>query len=364
MKKALFLGVTPLDFKEKEKFFHLKKKFEGLSSGIEPYVLTKGRPFYKKTWGTRFYLLPSAVFWILAPFVAFYLFLFKKIDVILAQSPLLEGFLGVFLKMFFGKELIVEVHGDWKEGPFLSKKRKFAFFQKRIVPLLAKLSLKRADKVRAISNFTKSEAEEISGKKPYFIFPTFTDIDIFLEEKDVSFENFVLFVGVLSPLKNVNGLIESFSKITKEFPDFKLVVVGEGKEREKLQFLAWNLGLEKKVEFKGKLSLNKTKDLMKKCYCLVLPSFSEGLGRVLMEAMALEKPVIGSKVGGIPDLIKDKENGFLIQPDNSSQLGEKLGILLGNRELAVKMGKKGKVFVQNNFSNQKYIESYISMINS
>jgi glycosyltransferase involved in cell wall biosynthesis len=185
-----------------------------------------------------------------------------------------------------------------------------------------------------------------------------------LEEKEISFENFILFVGVLSPLKNVDGLIESFTKITKDFPGFKLVIVGEGKERERLQFLVWNLGIEHKTKFQGKLSLKETKDLMKRCYCLVLPSFSEGLGRVLMEAMALGKPVIGSNVGGIPDLIKDNKNGFLIQPDTIFELVEKLRILLGNRELAIKMGKEGRAFVQKNFSNQKYIESYISMINS
>jgi len=365
MKKVLFIGIANLDFEKKEQVSHLRKKFEGLSRGMNPFVLAKGSPFYKKIWGTEFYLLsPGFLFWPLAFFLAFYLCLIKKIDIIVAQSPLIEGFVGVILKTFFQKELIVEIHGDWKEGPFLSKKRKFVSFQKKAVPILAKFSLRRADKIRAISNFTKKEAMKISGQKPYFLSPTFTDIDIFLKEKDTFFDNFVLFVGFLSPIKNVSTLIDSFLRIEKEFPSFKLVIIGDGAEKQNLESRVKRLGLKKKVEFKGRLSLEDTKEIMKRCYCLVLPSFSEGLGRVLMEAMALKKPVLGSNVEGIPDLIKDGQNGFLFDPNNTMQLAMKIRTLLSDRALAVKMGESGRKFVENNFSNQKYVENYISMINS
>ena len=212
MKKVLFIGVTNLNFQKKEGVVHLRKKFEGLSQGIKPYVLTKGAPFHKKIWNTEFYLLPPMFFWPLAPFLAFYLCLTKKINTIIAQSPLLEGFIGSILKNIFKKELIVEIHGDWREGPFLSKKRRFEFLQRRFIPMLARISFKSADKIRGVANYLTEKPREIAQKKRYFLFPTFTDLDIFLKEKDVQSENFILSVGQLEKVKGFDILIESFNE--------------------------------------------------------------------------------------------------------------------------------------------------------
>ena len=132
--------------------------------------------------------------------------------------------------------------------------------------------------------------------------------------------------------------------IKKDFPDFKLSLVGEGLPE-------------------GKLPLTEVRKRMKNCYCLVLPSITEGLPRVMLEAMALSKPVVASRVGGIPDLIKDSENGFLFEVGNVQELAEKLRILLDNKELAVEMGRRGRELVQSQFSNEKYINNYLAMIN-
>jgi len=88
MKNVLFIGVTKYNLKEN---FHLRRKFEGLSRGIKPYVLAKGHPFHKNVWGTDFYLLHPRFFWLQAPFFAFWLCPRKKIDTIVVQGPLLEG---------------------------------------------------------------------------------------------------------------------------------------------------------------------------------------------------------------------------------------------------------------------------------
>ena len=141
------------------------------------------------------------------------------------------------------------------------------------------------------------------------------------------------------------------------------MIIGEGPERKNLGFLASKLKIQDKIEFKGQLSLEETRNVMKNCYCLILPSLSEGLGRVLIEAMALGKPVIGSNVGGIPDLIKDGQNGFLFEVGNTEELAEKLKTLLNNKILVVEMGKRGREFVQDKFSNEKYIRNYLDTIN-
>ena len=330
MKKVLFIGVTKYNL---EKDTHLKKKFEGLSRGIKPYILAKGKiTMGKKIFGAEFYLLPpSPFFWIPAISLGFWLCLVKKIDVIVAQSPLMEGLAGTILKKIFRKELIVEIHGDWEVRKNLSK--------------LAKIGLRNADKIMGVAQYLVAKAKKFAPDKPYFIFPTFTDLDEFLGERDINFGNTVLLVGRNDPVKGVKYLVEAFAKIKKEFPDFKLSLVGEGLPE-------------------GKLSLEEVKRRMKNCYCLVVPSLSEGLPRVILEAQALGKPVIASKVGGIPELITDGRNGFLFKVGDSNELAEKLRTLLNNKELAIEMGRRGRDLVGENFSNEKYLENYIQMINS
>ena len=365
MKKVLFITPGDYNFRNQEQILHLKTKFEGLSKGMKVFVVARGRLSIQKKWGTDFYLLPkNFLFWKLAFWVGFYLCLTKKIDVIVCQSPLAEGFIGAILKKILRKELIVEIHGDWVEGTFLSKKRKLEFLDRKIVPYLARFSLKNADKIRAVSEHTKKSAQEIFSDKPCFVFPAFTDFNIFLGQENVKFDNYILFVGHLEKVKGVEYLIDAFNKIKDEFPDFKLILVGKGGERKNYQLSIINYQLQDKVEFKGELSLEQVRDIMKNCYCLILPSLSEGLGRVLMEAMALGKPVIGSNVGGIPDLIKDKENGFLTKPKDSQDLYRKMMLLLRDKDLAMQMGKRGREIVKQNFSNEKYIDNYIKMINN
>lgn len=364
MRRVLFIGITYYDFK-KNKPSHLRAKFEGLSGSIKAYVLARGMPHHKKIWGTDFYLLPNRfIFWSYAFRLAFWLCLTKKIDVIVAQSPLLEGFIGALLKKILRKELIIEVHGDWVKGPFLSKKRWFKGLQKAVIPWLARFSLKSADKIRAISTYTRDQALKIAPEKPSFVFPTFTDINSFLEEKNISQGNFILFVGGLEEVKGIDILIKSFAEISQKFSDFKLVLVGDGSQKQAYKSQAADLNLTEKVVFKGKFSLKETKNIMKDCYCLVLPSRSEGLGRVLIEAMALSKPVVGSRVGGIPDLIKDNQNGFLFTAGSTGELAQKIKALLKDSNRAREMGQVGRDFIEQKFSNKSYINNYLAMINS
>ena len=249
MERVLFIGITNYNLSDNP---YLKKKFEGLSKEMKVFVLARGKPFHSKQWGVDFYLLrKSFLFWPISFLLGFYLCFFKKIDVIVCQSPLGEGFVGTILKKILRKELIIEIHGDWTEGTFLSKKRRLEFLERKVVPYLARFSLKNADKIRAVSEHTKKFAQKISSDKPYFIFPAFTDLDIFLDEKNVKFDNYILFVGHLEKVKGVEYLIDAFNKVYKEFPDFNLVLVGEGGEKKSYQLSIMNYELQDRVEFKG-----------------------------------------------------------------------------------------------------------------
>lgn len=328
MKKVLFLGVTKYDL---EKDSHLRRKFEPLSKAIKPYVVAKGQLCHVKKWGAEFLLLPAGIFyWPMAFVAAFWFCLVKKIDTVVCQGPLVEGLAGTILKKIFKNELIVELHGDWGFKKNLSK--------------IAPISLKNADKIRGVATYLIEKAKKIAPQKPYYLFPTFTDLDDFLQEENTSFQKYILFVGRDDVVKGIKYLQEAYELIKADFPEFTLILVGEGLPE-------------------GKLSLQETRKKMKDCYCLVVPSLTEGLPRVIMEAMALAKPIVASNVGGIPDLVKDGQTGFLCRAGHSRDLTEKLRILLSNQDLAMEMGRRGKEIIQQNFSNEKYISNYLAMIN-
>ena len=120
-------------------------------------------------------------------------------------------------------------------------------------------------------------------------------------------ELFLLFVGLLTPVKNATGLITALSKSDKKF---KLVLVGEGPERGKIERLIEKVGLDGKVSLLGKKPHNKTLSIIYSCDVLILPSKLETFSNVVLEGLALGKPVISTKVGAVPKM--KSENLYLI----------------------------------------------------
>jgi len=362
MKNVLFISISNYDLDSANP--HLAKKFEGLSRYVNIFLIGRGKFSRAHMWGSNFFLLPKAIYLPAGIVLASYLCLFKKIDAIVCQGPLTEGLIGVFLKFIFRKELIIEIHGDWREGPFLNKKRLFNPLLRMMVPMAGSLSLSCADKIRTLTCIARNEIRlQFPGKK-YFVFPTFTDIDMFLAEKNTNHENYICTAAVLSPIKNIETLIEAFVKIHNKFPEFKLTIIGDGPSRDELKAISYKLKADGRIVFTGKLSQEEVKNVIKNCFMFVLPSLSEGFGRVFIEAMALGKPVIGSKVGGVPEIIKDGSNGFLIEPKDVEGLAGKIEYLINNPEIARHMGEAGQKFVRENFSNEKYVKKYINMLNS
>ena len=121
-------------------------------------------------------------------------------------------------------------------------------------------------------------------------------------------ELFLLFVGLLAPVKNVTGLINVLSKLMKKF---KLVLVGKGPERTKIEKLAEDVNLDEKVILLGQKPYNETLSLINSCDVLILPSKSEQFPNVVLEGLALDKPVIATRVGGVPEM--KSKNLYLVE---------------------------------------------------
>jgi len=165
-------------------------------------------------------------------------------------------------------------------------------------------------------------------------------------------------VGMVSKLWEGKGhrvLITAFKKVTQEVENARLVIVGEGYLLGELTSQTKALGLDGSVLFTG--FVEDVPGIMSTFDVAVLPSFFEGMGRVLLEAMAMEKPVVATRVGGIPDLVEDGRNGFLINPGDTDALAGSIVKLLNDRALARAMGRAGLEKICDKYSARQMVQA-------
>ncbi len=192
---------------------------------------------------------------------------------------------------------------------------------------------------------TKSYAESspILGEFDVEIVPNAIDVEKyeFCKEKD----DYVVYVGRLVEYKGLPILLEAMKIVQRELP-IKLVVVGDGEDRQRFEKLAEELGVD--VEFKGRLPEREKIDVIKRARILVLPSQSrlEAFGIVLLEAMACGTPVIGSNTAGVRDVARE---GGLVFYD-VEDLADKILKLATNDRLARSLGKKGRRRVEEKYN--------------
>jgi len=165
-------------------------------------------------------------------------------------------------------------------------------------------------------------------------------------------------IGIVSKLWDGKGhelLIRAFQGVKEEINEAVLVIVGEGYLHRELSHLVQRLGLNGAVIFTGfQMDVSR---VIATFDVAVLPSLFEGMGRVLLEAMAMEKPVVASRVGGIPDIVHDGVNGILVSPGNVQELKANLIKTLRNPGMAREMGKRGRRRINDEFSADTMVKS-------
>jgi glycosyltransferase involved in cell wall biosynthesis len=160
-------------------------------------------------------------------------------------------------------------------------------------------------------------------------------------------------VGWLLSIKGPMVLLKAMGRIWQKHSDVELVYVGKGELEEELKTESFRMGVSDSVTFLG--WRNDVHEIMPVFDLFVLPSLNEGMGRVLVEAMASGKPVVGSNVGGIPDLIKNGHNGFLVEPGDEIDLSVAIEKVLTDAKMRDEMGRKGKTMARN-FGVERMVE--------
>ena len=372
--KVCFLGGArysqPLDATSEKKWRLLSGLGEMFVIGFSPDI--RPRRF---TQHAHFYLLPKfplPVFRYLAmftigPALAFWLILRHGVRVLVAQSPY-EGFAAAIAKVLarlVGLQvvLIVENHGDFEVSLFLQRRVRCRSLYRWLMRRTARFALRRANLLRAISNSTRKQLETWSPGKTIVQFPTWTDIEAFLKagESERAREPVILYAGVLIPRKGIHHLIRAFARVVQEFPEARLEIVGRDENpeyAEELRREVARLGLNGRVSFVGEVSQVELANKMRRFCIFVLPSLSEGLGRVVVEAMATGTPVVGSRVGGIPEMVQDGLTGFLVPPGDEEALAERLRWVLKHPQEAEAMGRRAREFARSFFSSEAYLAGY------
>ncbi len=148
-------------------------------------------------------------------------------------------------------------------------------------------------------------------------------------------------------------MLQAFATCAKQHPTISLVVVGDGPERSNLEKLARELGLGSRVHFLGYRSdVNK---ILPQFDIFTLPSFGEGFGLVLLEAMVCSKPVVASDVMSIPEIVQQGQTGLLVPTQDVSALAEALDTLIADPELRDRFGKAGFQRVRTEFTIERMV---------
>ena len=277
----------------------------------------------------------------------------KNFDLVHAHWSIPQGLTALFLQKVFGIPCVISLHGSDVYGLG--------------APLVRSLNAKvilGSNVCTANSFATAKRARTLSGREDIRIIPMGVDVEFFRQTADREALHgglgregkTILYAGRLIEWKGVEYLIKALPEVIEKHPEAKLVVVGSGPCKKDLVSVTEGLNLQDKVTFLDAVSQEELFHYYSIADVFVLPSIvndegeTEGLGVVLLEAMASGVPVIGTNVGGIPDIIKDGKTGLLALQRNPHDLAEKILRILDDEALRKELAEKGHDFVKQEFS--------------
>ncbi len=288
-------------------------------------------------------------------------------DVIHTHWIIPQGFVGAICKRLYNVKHVSSIHGSdinmLKNSSILQYFFKFIF--------------KNTDQITVNSSFTKKILFSIidaENKNKIHVIPMGIDQNRFFPlehnefRKKFKAENLLIYVGRLIDWKGVSFLIGSMRNVLKVYPNTKLLIIGSGPEEKELLKTTEKLKLMGNIDFIGEIKNTE----VSKYYCVsdifIIPSIvvgghTEGLGVVTIEAMACGTAVVGTSVGGIPDVIEDGYNGLLVSQKSSDEIAKGIIEILSNKKLKDDFIKNGINTVKEKFSwdviSDKFCELYV-----
>ena len=355
MNKVLFVAPTKYNYPINE---DLKNKFITLSEICEPFIFAFSDKKITTTVGnTSFIFHKKLGYRLLNYFKVIYLFVFSvpktvkqhRIDIVCFQDPVTSYFAIKSLKLRNSNvKIVLESHGDFIETIALEKKLLIPTIYKKIFKLISSYSIKNADQIRSISSFTEEQVKSYGYKGKFVRFPAWINLDKFLKAKNIRDANDhfkIIFVGSVTDRKNPKLIVRAISKIDSKI---SLEIIGPTPNKTYLNELKESISNSQHKENIFLSPFIEIDELVQKyssANLFILPSKSEGLGRVVIEAQATACPVLVSSNTGAVDLIIDHETGYIFENNNLEDLKEKIKEIIDNQNHSVQVGLNGKSFV-------------------
>ena len=290
--------------------------------------------------------------------------IFRVLKILKCQRPdILHT--SLFYSNFFGRMAALFL---FRGRPVVITEERSMYTEKRFYHILIDNLLERmTDKIiacsRSVIDFTVRQ-ERIPENKFYLIYNA-VDSDRFnvRESKGeikkryhIPETDFVIgTVGSVIPKKGHKFLIEACGDLVKEIPNLKVIIAGGGENRRDLEGLARITGIAQKVQFFD--FGNEIPELMKVMDVFVLPSLQEGFPRTLIEAMYMGIAVCASNISGIPEIVRDGENGFLLDPGDPAAITKKIISLYADANLRNRLGSNARKTIESGYLPRDYLES-------
>lgn len=259
---------------------------------------------------------------------------------------------GIYVRIAkkFNKTVIVHIHG--------AEYRIFFEECNKSLKKYVRKTLSLADKIIVLSEEWKEYFSSIIDERKIIVL--YNSILLPKDfEKNTETHKF-LFLGRIGKRKGIYDLIEVIERLLIDYPDIELYVGGDG-EIEKLKKIIENKKMKNNVHILGWISGKQREKYLKECTFYILPSYNEGMPMSVIEGMAYKNIVISTKVGGIPKVIQNKENGIIIEAGNKEELYESINLLLNNAKLRKKISDNARTTVKEKFNIENNIKKLIEV---
>lgn len=268
------------------------------------------------------------------------------------------SFIPIIIAKILGKRILILVGGSFQNE---MKIKNYPFFVRKISNIFFELDFKLADSILVYSpslisfwGFDKFRKKIKIIHRHFLNFEKFNIKNEYDERCDV-----VGYVGRLSPEKGCENLLEAIIKMKKY--NLQFLIIGSGDLRDYMENKIYENEMSGKVEFIDWVPHDVLPKYLNKLKLLVLPSYTEGLPNILIESMACGTPVIATPVGAIPDIIKDKYNGFIIKDNSPNLIKEALIEIIKRTDLS-KISYNCKKYVENEFVYDAILKNWRNLL--
>jgi N-acetyl-alpha-D-glucosaminyl L-malate synthase BshA len=278
-----------------------------------------------------------------------------KLDLFHVHYAIPHAIAGFLAQQMLGKaapRMITTLHGT--DITIVGQDR--SFFE------ITRFGIERSDGVTAVSDFlSRMTAEEFHPKKPIETIPNFVDLQSYPTERPdrsayaVPGQKVLLHISNFRPVKRIMDVVRIFERVNREV-DAVLLMVGEGPERSSAQALGRRLGLNGRMKFLG--THTQVEEIAGMADIFLLPSELESFGLSALEAMACGVPVVGSDAGGLPEVVKHSESGYLLPVGDIEGMAARTIEILKDEKLRLQMGRAGRCRAESLFNADRVVSQY------